>query len=234
MNYIKHYIKLMKRARSRKSVNGYTEKHHIFPVSIFGANQIIVILTAKEHFIAHFLLWKACKRRYGIDHYRTKKMHFAFNQMTWNAVNHERYVSNSFQYARKCSSVYNIGNNNPSKRIESRIKIAESKLNKIRSDMIGKKYFGANTETILAVREKIRIKKTGKRVENYPKNRKTSPRSGLIARKISESRLKTKEKYIQMTEAEFANWLSKQNPLRKDGRLNPNVTRAVRWRNKIA
>ncbi len=87
MNYGKHYIKLIRNAQNNSlptlSIDGikkkiYTEGHHIFPKSIFGENKTIVILTAKEHYIAHHLLWKYYKKKYGIRDAKTIKMSNAF------------------------------------------------------------------------------------------------------------------------------------------------------------
>lgn len=58
MNYLKVYCNLIRKAQQRQVVEGYIEKHHIFPISIFGKNNKIVVLTAKEHYIAHALLEK--------------------------------------------------------------------------------------------------------------------------------------------------------------------------------
>lgn len=81
MNYLKVYCNLIRKAENRTPPEGYTEKHHTFPVSIFGKNNRIVILTAREHYIAHALLEKAFIKRYGLHHYRTQKMNFAHSAM---------------------------------------------------------------------------------------------------------------------------------------------------------
>lgn len=77
MNYLKVYCNLIRKAENRTPPEGYTEKHHTFPVSIFGKNNRIVVLTAREHYIAHALLEKAFIKRYGLHHYRTQKMNNA-------------------------------------------------------------------------------------------------------------------------------------------------------------
>jgi hypothetical protein len=74
MNYLKHYCNLIRKAENRTPPEGYTEKHHIFPKSIFGKNNRIVVLTGREHYIAHILLQKICEKRYGIRHKNTQKM----------------------------------------------------------------------------------------------------------------------------------------------------------------
>lgn len=60
MNYTKIYNDLIFKAINRKFVEGYTEKHHILPKCLGGDNHKsnIVILTGREHYIAHFLLVK--------------------------------------------------------------------------------------------------------------------------------------------------------------------------------
>jgi hypothetical protein len=227
MKYLKHYILLIRNAIKRQSINGYFEKHHVFPVSIYGNNSFTVKLTAKEHYVAHHLLWRLCKQRYGVDNIKTKKMHFAFNQMTWCATNQKRYLASSFASARMCASVYNSGENNPAKLQSVREKISTSKKGLKRSDLIGKKYFGASTEAIEAGIEKMRKSKLGKKISNYPKNRKGVPCSKDKAEKIRQSRLKTREKYIKMSKEQFLKWLHSKNPMRKDGGKNPNITNAL-------
>ena len=64
----------MRVAENRTLPKGYLEKHHIFPKSIFGKNDRIVVLTGREHYIAHILLQKICEVRYGIKHKNTQKM----------------------------------------------------------------------------------------------------------------------------------------------------------------
>ena len=59
MDYYKIYNQLIERAKQRKSVEGYTEIHHIIPRSEGGTDKSdnLVKLTGREHFIAHKLLW---------------------------------------------------------------------------------------------------------------------------------------------------------------------------------
>jgi hypothetical protein len=59
MNYNKIYNSLIDRAKNR-TLEGYKESHHIVPKSIGGSNKAdnLVNLTAREHFLAHWLLVK--------------------------------------------------------------------------------------------------------------------------------------------------------------------------------
>lgn len=57
--YSKLYYKITDAAKQR-TINGYTEIHHIIPQSLGGSNdkENLVELTAREHFICHWLLIK--------------------------------------------------------------------------------------------------------------------------------------------------------------------------------
>lgn len=65
MNYNNIYNKLVERAKSRgldkSTVEGYHEIHHIVPRSLGGSDEEsnLVMLTGREHYIGHMLLWKA-------------------------------------------------------------------------------------------------------------------------------------------------------------------------------
>lgn len=107
MNYLKHYVRLIRKAEDRDSVEGYTEKHHVFPKSIFGENKRLVKLTVKEHYIAHALLEKGLIQRYGINNPKAFKMVRAFYIMN-NMSNHKcsrLYESNRFRYSETLKGV---------------------------------------------------------------------------------------------------------------------------------
>lgn len=57
--YTDWYYKIINSAKNRLELNGYTEKHHILPKSLGGLDENnLVILSAREHFICHWLLTK--------------------------------------------------------------------------------------------------------------------------------------------------------------------------------
>jgi hypothetical protein len=62
MNYIKIHDNIINNARSlnRNKGNGVYELHHIQMQSVGGTDDVsnLVLLTPKEHFIIHYLLWK--------------------------------------------------------------------------------------------------------------------------------------------------------------------------------
>lgn len=80
MNYSRIYNELISRATSR-NLEGYGEWHHIIPRSLGGSNEKdnLVLLTPREHFIAHKLL-------YAINP-SSKSMQFAFAMMSHTRKN---------------------------------------------------------------------------------------------------------------------------------------------------
>lgn len=58
--YSRWYNALIAKAKSRDSLTGYVEKHHIIPRCMGGSNEEsnIATLTYREHFIVHWLLSK--------------------------------------------------------------------------------------------------------------------------------------------------------------------------------
>lgn len=65
MNYWKIYISLVGKARNRKILPAYFEKHHILPRCMGGGDNEsnMVNFTAREHFVAHKLLCKVYPER---------------------------------------------------------------------------------------------------------------------------------------------------------------------------
>jgi hypothetical protein len=87
------------RGWTKMSAPGYVEKHHVFIKAIFGENNRVVYLTAKEHFIAHLLLWKTCRKRYGVQHWKTAKTGKALKSMSMKSkFTINRYVLNSGEF----------------------------------------------------------------------------------------------------------------------------------------
>lgn len=83
----------------------YYENHHIIPKSLGGSDSLenLVLLTAREHFIVHFLLAKHYNKYGSIA--QKEKMISAFTQMCRNRHG-KRISSRSYQYARKMWSEY--------------------------------------------------------------------------------------------------------------------------------
>ncbi len=90
--YTTWYYQIINRALTREELHGYSEAHHIVPKSLGGSNNKInlVRLTAREHFICHWLLTKMVE---GISR---QKMAFALHSMLH--LNLDRRYTNSVAY----------------------------------------------------------------------------------------------------------------------------------------
>lgn len=84
--YEKWYAAITNKARER-TIEGYTERHHILPRSLGGTDNLdnLVELTAREHFICHWLLTKMTE---GEDRY---KMLNALRMMRAEKHGQQRY-----------------------------------------------------------------------------------------------------------------------------------------------
>ena len=97
MDYESHYTKLVDKAKNKILKEGeYYEKHHIIPRCMGGNDSIenLVTLTAREHYVAHWLLAKMHKENW--------KLKFAFFQMSkMNKKNSRVITSHQFNRAKK-------------------------------------------------------------------------------------------------------------------------------------
>jgi hypothetical protein len=72
MNYAENYysfITYIKQLKRKKNNGVYYEEHHIIPKSLGGDNHKsnLILLTPREHFLAHYLLYKATYKKPLID-----------------------------------------------------------------------------------------------------------------------------------------------------------------------
>ena len=128
MNKLKIYNDLCnsrKKISRCKSDGNYYERHHIIPKWLGGndSKDNLVLLTAKEHYIAHYLLFM---------HYRDRSSAAAFHRMN-NTCNMKYRCSKKYEEVRKWQSENLKGSKNPAKRKEVREKIS----NKIKGDKNG-------------------------------------------------------------------------------------------------
>lgn len=100
MDYKKIYYTIINKAKNR-TIDGYVEKHHIVPISLGGKNnkENIVKLTAREHFVCHWLLWKFTEGKHKI------KMGHAFGRMRFHNSKNRYYTSIGYEIARKAHSI---------------------------------------------------------------------------------------------------------------------------------
>ena len=132
MNYQWHYDQLVHTRKTRIIENGiYCESHHILPKSMGGDNspENLILLTAREHFIAHWLLWRI---------YRNRQTACAFHSMCiWK--NNYTVSARIYEEARIAHNLSISGENNGryngnGTTDETRAKIRNSKLGKPMSD----------------------------------------------------------------------------------------------------
>jgi hypothetical protein len=175
---------------SRKSMNrfkgdgNYYERHHIIPKWMGGNDDDsnLVLLTAREHYIAHYLLFL---------HYRDKKSAAAFMIMN-KSCNMNYRDSKKYSEVREFQSKIISGDLNPSKRLDVRKKISQkvSGKNNGMYGMVGElnPAFGMkHTKEFLDYKRKLH----GKRLEFngviYDSIRQAEKESGVSRYKIKKS-----------------------------------------------
>ena len=91
--YSRWYDQLIHKAQLRVPIQGYKETHHIIPRCFGGGDskENLVQLTAREHYIAHALLWKM--KFPGVH---GSKMAFAFNTFINKMTTKERGVNHTY------------------------------------------------------------------------------------------------------------------------------------------
>jgi hypothetical protein len=105
MDYKKIYDDLISKARSENRIKGgdiYYEAHHIIPKCMGGEGKIhqwkthsnIILLTAKEHFVAHKLLCEIYP-----DNHKLVYAYFMMCNMV-NSTNDKKYIVSSKEYER--------------------------------------------------------------------------------------------------------------------------------------
>lgn len=96
--YSKLYLKIIRNAIYRKNIDGYTEKHHIVPKSFRMGGETdkenIAVVTAREHFLLHYLLCKM-KTPYQLS------MASAFGKMNCDPHGNRYVNSRLYEYYRK-------------------------------------------------------------------------------------------------------------------------------------
>ena len=126
MDYKKQYDKLIETRRSRKlNSRTYYEKHHIIPKSHGGddSKQNIIKLTAREHYIAHWLL----HRIYPED----TNMAFAFWKMTFPGT---KFVERNYKISSRAYEEAKSAMAEANRKINTGRKVSEEHLKKWRKN----------------------------------------------------------------------------------------------------
>jgi hypothetical protein len=198
--YSKWYFNIVANARFRV-LEGYSEKHHIIPKSLGGqdSDENLVSLTAREHFICHWLLTKMVS---------LKKHQY---QM-WNAFSCMLYLENREQHrykitgqkfeiikkeGSKIKSWKMRGEKNPmfgkTHSEESRLKISKAHAGKLvsnitkeklRNNMLGMAKTETHKSSLKKVWEETREQRSGSNHHSYGKKlsveRKEKIRQGVL------------------------------------------------------
>ena len=161
------YNSLISNAKNR-SIEGYTERHHIIPKSLGGSNDPdnLVKLTAREHFITHVLLTKFTESTH-----KAKMIH-----ALW----------------RFC-----VGGNKNQKLVSSRyyekLKIQFAEMKSV--EMIGdKNHFYGKTHSA-EVRKKISERQTGKQMSQETKQKLSDANKGRNLSVLTEDGLRRIKEY---------------------------------------
>tara|TARA_R110002074_G_scaffold246841_5_gene418880 strand:+ start:421 stop:1107 length:687 start_codon:yes stop_codon:yes gene_type:complete len=160
VNYQRIYDEIIARAETRGEISEYTEKHHIVMKALGGTDDLtnIAVLTAREHYLAHWLLHKI---------HRNKYTGAAWAAMTSNK-NGSRYVSRTWALAREAGVQSHIG----SKRsLESREKMRIAALGRTHSE---------------ESKRKMSISRTGNLNHFYGKNHTEETRELLRELKVDK------------------------------------------------
>lgn len=114
LKYLRYYYKIMNKAflekRERTDDNRIYEGHHV-KLNCLGGKRI-VLLSAREHYLAHFLLYKHYKSN-GNKNTKIKSAR-AWKSMTFQSGdNIKRYNSHTFEIARNAHNESFRGDNHP-------------------------------------------------------------------------------------------------------------------------
>jgi hypothetical protein len=183
--YSKWYEALICKAKNR-TIEGYVETHHIIPRS-FGGNDSksnLVKLTAREHYIAHALLWKM--KFPGIYN---SKMAFAFNTFINKMTTEVRGVNHTYTISSRMYETFR----------KEYSRLLKEKYAKEGGTFLGRKH-SEETKRIIGEKSKLKEFKRGPDHPNYGKPSFVTPEGK--ARQISAIKSKWadpefKEKMIQ-------------------------------------
>lgn len=140
MNYSIIYDRLvskgLERGLNKKLLDFYTESHHIIPKCVGGIDgkSNRVLLTAREHFVAHQLLVKIYK-----DTKYFYKMIRALNAMSMSNDKYSRINAKEYEWIRNKCSLANKDVNLGRKHTEQTLKLFSSQRKGEKNPMYGKR-----------------------------------------------------------------------------------------------
>lgn len=149
LHYLNRYNNFIG-ALKEQTISGYYELHHIIPKSSGGSNDKsnLIALTARQHYIAHWLLWKA----YGGNLARAFFMMSSVGR--YQRVNSKTYDKARKDYSEQVKIQMANKPNVPKFTPEHREKLRQAKLGRKLSE---------------ATKEKIRLKSLGRKLTEETK-----------------------------------------------------------------
>ena len=218
MNHKETYNRIIENRKQQPlSTDEYGENHHIVPKSICpllkNTKSNIVRLTAQEHFLCHYHLWKYYRDEL-CDEKWAKKMCLAFNRMKHQLMKCDdiEMMSQLYAEARKDLSEACKGRKLSKK---TRKKLSESHKGKHHSEETRKKMSEAN-------KGKHRSEETCRKISESHKGRKLSEETKQkmsVAMQGMNNPMYGKPCYFKMDETQKADWCRKcSRPGKMNGR----------------
>jgi hypothetical protein len=172
--YKKWYDMIIDNAKNR-DLNGYKERHHIIPKCMGGSNKEtnLVDLTAREHFICHWLLTKCIEDTF----YRKKMLNALGKFVQKNSKQKRNLTSRQYEIVR---SAISEANKNRAYTDEMREKISQANIGKIPWNK-GKTGLQVYSEE---AKEKLKSMYSNKSLEE----RHGSEKAKLVKEKISKAK----------------------------------------------
>lgn len=197
--YYSWYSSIINSAKSRV-VDGYVEEHHIVPKSLGGSNSIdnLVKLTAREHFICHWLLTKCVEKH-------VEKMKYALWLMatTENSLQ-ERYKITPKKYEiikQSLASTFSKQHTGRKMTEETKRKISETRKEKFASGELEIKVYDSTREKLSKMKIGIkRSRETKEKIGKAHSNKTISEEHKEILRKKNTGKVMSEETKRKISE----------------------------------
>lgn len=218
--YYKCYSRIIVKAQSRPiSKDVYYEKHHIVPKSMGGSNKTenLVLLTAREHFVCHWLLTKCVSED-------NNKMNYAlWSMMNVENEHHQRYKVTSRIYENlrtKLAIVFSNQHKGKPKSAEHKQKISETRKRLIAD---GTLKVNENKDKYKLISEKRKGKpvsdETRKKISESSKGKVISEEHKQLLSKLNTGKTWSEEKKNKLRETMKKQYASGERTPKKGRRV---------------
>ena len=175
-----------------QSVDGYCEVHHIVPRSLGGSNDKdnLISLTPRQHYIAHWMLWKACGGVAG------RSFFMMSNLGKYGKVNSTTYAQARETYSEQVKKQMAERPNRPAFTPEHREKIRQAKLGKKQSEQ----------HTLNAHKHRV-----GKPLSDETKRKISEAKRGIATRGCGWKHSEETKMKIKQSQSAYLLWLEEGN-----------------------